>query len=790
MDEALAHSPNDADKGWEATLTLSWIAGALLTQVPFQLRFKFGNGSLGLNLLIGTGVVIAGVLLTVGLTRLLKQSVSHSSRARRWQILTSLAQGVSIGLFVVALWQGEMGAVYKFGVLLLSLWAMAAITQMIHCSRRTPFHKWTGMQRMRHLWRFNGLYWSLLFLLFLGRDLWNLGTIEDRSATVTALLVAGRLLTLGTLALAFVIVTQALYNLFPRALRWVVIVAVSILPLLIIADFLTELYWQRPLLNILNTFTLDGDFDLREELEAAGIQSPPTVFVAILLAIIGLAAAIYAGLFRLSDRFGFRTHSVRVLRVAGCLWLATVAQQALSMMIYSKELWQGEHAAFKVHLGVLEPERGLETIAVTFREPLPPDQAEALLKSPMPPLERKPDIYIVMIESWRSDSITPEIAPFLHQFREQECQTFQRTFAGSNCTPASWFTLFHSRLAIHWKEAVAQRNTPQGMPGAYPIRLLRQLGYKCSVRAVCDLGYKELGYLHYGTGHPLAETFTDTLDLPRGLSIPAREKIVMQALKDQILRSEPGGFLHFLSLDSPHYGYYWPERDFIPIHTDCQENINYAVPRPSPEQVREVVKRYENAVNWVDHQLREFVAYLKQHDRYEDAIIVITGDHGEEFQEDRSWFHCSKLNRPQIEVPIMIKWPSWLQAPPAQAQASHLDVMPSILDALALPERFYEKLSGRSLLREHPGETVLSTLWTGMSDISFSFIKDGRKAKFASPKPWEGRVPKELYFIGYTDLDDQPLAPSDDASHVTSLRKHFPSSIGRFFHEFGADQME
>ena len=95
-------------------------------------------------------------------------------------------------------------------------------------------------------------------------------------------------------------------------------------------------------------------------------------------------------------------------------------------------------------------------------------------------------------------------------------------------------------------------------------------------------------------------------------------------------RSQGGG-LYFTALDSPHYNYYWHE-SFTPPFSDYEEDIRFPF-NPSQEEIDRYLRRYWNACAWVDHQIKEFCDYLKQEGRYDNSIIIITGDHGEEFQE-------------------------------------------------------------------------------------------------------------------------------------------------------------
>ena len=81
----------------------------------------------------------------------------------------------------------------------------------------------------------------------------------------------------------------------------------------------------------------------------------------------------------------------------------------------------------------------------------------------------------------------------------------------------------------------------------------------------------------------------------------------------------------------------------------------------------------------------------------------------------------------------MIKWPEWAGALPAHDNVGHYDVMPSILDLIGLEPKFYESLSGQSLLRyrEDPREVVISTVHRGETGIGLCLIRGERKVKFS-----------------------------------------------------------
>ncbi len=72
-----------------------------------------------------------------------------------------------------------------------------------------------------------------------------------------------------------------------------------------------------------------------------------------------------------------------------------------------------------------------------------------------------------------------------------------------------------------------------------------------------------------------------------------------------------------------------------------------------------------------------------------------------------SWFHSSSLLPAQTQVPILIKWPKGVEAPP-QASASHLDLLPSLRDLLELPK--VPGMLGCSLLKASGAERTQDVL--------------------------------------------------------------------------------
>jgi len=85
----------------------------------------------------------------------------------------------------------------------------------------------------------------------------------------------------------------------------------------------------------------------------------------------------------------------------------------------------------------------------------------------------------------------------------------------------------------------------------------------------------------------------------------------------------------------------------------------------------------------------------------EEALVIFTADHGEEFLEHGSMAHNHTLYNELLAVPLIVDLPGPAPAGVSDTPVSLLDVVPTVLDVLGLPAP--ETLPGRSLREEPSG---------------------------------------------------------------------------------------
>jgi arylsulfatase A-like enzyme len=149
-------------------------------------------------------------------------------------------------------------------------------------------------------------------------------------------------------------------------------------------------------------------------------------------------------------------------------------------------------------------------------------------------------------------------------------------------------------------------------------------------------------------------------------------------------------FLHFFDV---HYDYDPPEeywRRFDPKYAgtlDARDWMsNPAIHAKMPEsELRHVVARYDGEIAFTDHHLGRLFDALDARGLSDDTLVVVTADHGDEFFEHGDKGHRNTLFDEVLLVPWIVRWPGHVKkAAVIEAQARHVDLMPTVLDFVGI----------------------------------------------------------------------------------------------------------
>jgi arylsulfatase A-like enzyme len=199
------------------------------------------------------------------------------------------------------------------------------------------------------------------------------------------------------------------------------------------------------------------------------------------------------------------------------------------------------------------------------------------------------------------------------------------------------------------------------------------------------------------------------LSMDRLRVYPAADVMVDQACAWlSNLGEEP--FFLWLHLMDPHHPYYPPTEALsslgIPGITPRRArflnsywNRGDIGTRRLQRHRKEILSLYDAGIYWVDKQISRLLQALRQFQRWDETVFVVTADHGEEFLEHGNRYHSpTDLFEQLIHVPLLVRSPELSGKYLYQSPFSLIHLAPTLLDAVgvAVPESF----QGRSCWAE------------------------------------------------------------------------------------------
>jgi arylsulfatase A-like enzyme len=118
----------------------------------------------------------------------------------------------------------------------------------------------------------------------------------------------------------------------------------------------------------------------------------------------------------------------------------------------------------------------------------------------------------------------------------------------------------------------------------------------------------------------------------------------------------------------------------------------------------ELRARYDEMILYADHAVGTFLDWLDQTGRLQNAVVIVSADHGESFEHN--WFsHTGPyLYDSLIHIPFIIHLPGQRQGVHNSQLAQQADLMPTILDLIGVKPS--TEIDGTSLVPALKGEAV------------------------------------------------------------------------------------
>jgi arylsulfatase A-like enzyme len=104
-----------------------------------------------------------------------------------------------------------------------------------------------------------------------------------------------------------------------------------------------------------------------------------------------------------------------------------------------------------------------------------------------------------------------------------------------------------------------------------------------------------------------------------------------------------------------------------------------------PELVKYMVSLYDAELRYIDDQIRALFNGLRTLEALDSTLVIITSDHGEEFNEHGGFDHGLSLYEEVIHVPLLVYWPAKLGQKRVGKRIDNLDIFATVLDYLGIP---------------------------------------------------------------------------------------------------------
>ncbi len=105
------------------------------------------------------------------------------------------------------------------------------------------------------------------------------------------------------------------------------------------------------------------------------------------------------------------------------------------------------------------------------------------------------------------------------------------------------------------------------------------------------------------------------------------------------------------------------------------------------EEDGRAISRYYNNLNLLDHLLKRTYDHLAKQGLLERTILIIVGDHGQAFGQHHpdNYMHHRYSYNENLETPAILYQPALFSPKPFEFPTSHVDILPTLLDALGIP---------------------------------------------------------------------------------------------------------
>jgi arylsulfatase A-like enzyme len=389
------------------------------------------------------------------------------------------------------------------------------------------------------------------------------------------------------------------------------------------------------------------------------------------------------------------------------------------------------------------------------------------------PVPHGPNVVFIVLDAWRADAFYDTLTPNLYSFGENNCVYYKQARSCASWTVPSMSSIFTGQYV----DSHAYRSGPcRDEVSPTLAQLFRNAGYDTTAlvanrlidrqHTICE-GFDDyrfwswppllrgLHFFHTNWYGPAMRTVTE---IPLGWETSRELTVQFDRFLNQP-RSRPYFlWVHYMDPHSPYTpppGYYLPRDEFF-----------LRKYKPNKKWRRFGHHRlYLNECTYMDDLLGwRILPKLAEDD---NTIVIITGDHGEEFWEHGVVEHGKSVYEPVIRVPMLISVPGQTPAV-VNAPVSQIDLAPTILKlaGLKIPPSMQGKPLPFSDAEAKIKPTFVGSMFTKPLDP-----EERKDAVIAWPyklivRHEDMSQPGEFYDLSRDRLEENPLPEDETAARL------------------------
>lgn len=314
--------------------------------------------------------------------------------------------------------------------------------------------------------------------------------------------------------------------------------------------------------------------------------------------------------------------------------------------------------------------------------PLAPIQCDASAKGQL-------SLLIILIDGLRPDEINNGQTPNIARFQSQSLM-FENHFSGGNSSRMGIFSMFYGLPSTYWQSFYGLQREPVFM------EQVREQGYNVAL-------WSAVGF---GSPSQIDRTVFAGIS---GLLPEEAERSLAERNSD--VSRDWGAWLKRQNSARPFFAFLYYDPGIQAI------DLSDAKADPVPTAVDEVTRRhleYQQGLQFIDEQVGWALAALANAGVAERTVVLITGDHGYEFDDNGLGYigHASNFSAAQLRTPMMLRWPGKASAV-FNHRSSHHDLPATLLqEVFGCRNAPSDYSSGRNLFEQQSWDWIIAGSYT------------------------------------------------------------------------------